>query len=69
MGIGGDPALSLMRVRRYGMQRVHQPGDVIDEGWDWTGPRQMAQLYLLLGLRVANDEMRARIRARSPYAP
>ena len=55
MGLGGDPALSQMRMQRFG-QRAHQPGDVIDEGWDWEGPRQMAQLYLLLGLRVANAE-------------
>jgi hypothetical protein len=56
MGIGGDPDLSLMRMQRFGAQRIHQPDDVIDEDWDWTGPRQMAQLYLLLGLRVADAE-------------
>lgn len=68
MGIGGDPALSLMRMQRYFTQRIHQPGDVIDEGWDWAGPRQMAQLYLLLGLRVANADEPPRMRLHSPYA-
>jgi Tol biopolymer transport system component len=66
MGIGGDPALSLMRMGRWG-QRIHQPGDVIDEGWDWAGPRQMAQLYLLLGLRVATAAEPPRLRSSSPY--
>lgn len=67
MGIGGDPALSQMRMRQFG-QRAHQPGDVVDEGWDWAGPRQMAQLYLLLGLRVANAAEPPRMRPHSPYA-
>jgi hypothetical protein len=68
MGVGGDPALLLMRLQRFGGERVHQPGDVIDEGWDWAGPRQMAQLYLLLGLRVADAEELPQMRSRSPYA-
>lgn len=55
-GIGGDPAHSPERAQRWSRQRLHQPGDAIDAGWDWAGPRQMAQLYLLLGLRVANAE-------------
>ena len=67
MGLGGDPALSQMRIQRFGGQRVHQPGDVIDEGWNWAGPRQMAQLYLLLGLRVANADEPPSIRERSTY--
>lgn len=68
MGIGGDPALSQMRMQQFGRQRAHQPGDVVDEGWDWAGPRQMAQLYLLLGLRVANANELPRMRSHSPYA-
>ena len=68
MGIGGDPTLTQMRMQRFGSQRVHQPGDVIDEKWDWVGPRQMAQFYLLLGLRVANAKESPLMRKASPYA-
>lgn len=68
MGIGGDPALSPMRSQQWNRQRVHRPGDVIDEGWDWTGPSEMAQLYLLLGLRVANADETPSIRETSPFA-
>lgn len=67
MGIGGDPTLSPDRMDRFG-QRVHQPGDVIDEGWDWAGPEQMARVYLLLGLRVANGDERPGFRRGSPFA-
>ena len=67
MGIGGDPALSRERLQRFGSRRVHRPGDVIDEGWDWAGPREMAEVYLLLGLRVANADGRPRFREGSPF--
>ncbi|MDH5590589.1 MAG: M20/M25/M40 family metallo-hydrolase [Gemmatimonadota bacterium] len=65
VGLGGDPALALTRLQRYSSQRIHQPGDVPDEEWDWSGPHQMAQLYLLLGLRVANADDRPRMRGTS----
>jgi hypothetical protein len=69
MGIGGDPAQTLPRMQRYFTQRIHGPDDLIDDGWEWAGPRQMAQLYLLLGLRVANADESPEMRPHSPYAP
>lgn len=62
MGLGGDPALSLQRMRRFG-GLAHQPGDVIGEEWDWRGPQQMARIYLQLALRIANADSVARISA------
>lgn len=67
MGIGGDPARSHERMDQFA-RRAHQPGDVIDEEWDWTGPEQMAELYLRLGLRVANGDERPGFKPGSPYA-
>ncbi|HWC76766.1 MAG TPA: hypothetical protein VG778_04860 [Blastocatellia bacterium] len=34
----------------------HQPADVVGAGWNWDGPRTVASLGLLVGVRVANTE-------------
>lgn len=71
LGIGGDPKGAAVRYRRFGSERMHQPGDVVDPDWDWDGPTEMARLYLLLGLRIANgpDDALPRVLPSSPYAP
>lgn len=69
MGIGGDPALAPRRADRFAGELVHRPGDVIGEDWDWAGPRQMAQIYLLLGLRLANADARPAFPPTAPFGP
>ena len=68
MGIGGEPGLFPSRWQRFQGQLIHQPGDVIAESWSWTGARQMAQVYLLLGLRLANADERPTFPRSSPYS-
>lgn len=53
---GGDPAPWVARVKKWMETDYHSPNDVILPGWDWSGPRTVAQVGLLIGLRVANAD-------------
>lgn len=46
----------LARLKKWEKSDYHQPTDVVRPDWDWTGPRTMASVMLLMGLRAANDE-------------
>ena len=34
----------------------HSPNDQVKPDWDWTGPKTMAELGMVIGLRVANAD-------------
>ena len=44
------------RLKRWIKTDYHQPTDVVKSDWDWSGPRTIASLMLVMGMRVANDE-------------
>ena len=44
------------RLRKWEKTDYHQPTDVIRSDWDWSGPRTVASVMLVMGLRIANDE-------------
>jgi Peptidase family M28 len=44
------------RLKQWEKTDYHQPGDVVHPDWDWSGPRTIASVMLVMGLRVANDE-------------
>ena len=44
------------RLRQWEKTDYHQPTDVVRPDWDWTGPRTVASVMLLMGLRAANAE-------------
>ena len=44
------------RLKQWEKTDYHQPGDVVRPDWDWSGPRTIASVMLVMGLRVANDE-------------
>ena len=44
------------RLRKWEKADYHQPTDVVRPDWDWTGPRTVAAVMLVMGLRAANDE-------------
>ncbi len=44
------------RLKKWEKTDYHQPTDIVRPEWDWTGPRTMASVMLLMGLRAANDE-------------
>ncbi|HSE16144.1 MAG TPA: M20/M25/M40 family metallo-hydrolase [Pyrinomonadaceae bacterium] len=44
------------RLKKWEKTDYHQPTDVVRPDWDWSGPRTVASVMLLMGLRAANDE-------------
>lgn len=44
------------RLRKWEKTDYHQPTDIVRPDWDWTGPRTVAGVMLVMGLRAANDE-------------
>ena len=44
------------RLRKWEKTDYHQPTDVVRPDWDWGGPRTVAGVMLLMGLRAANSE-------------
>lgn len=44
------------RLKKWSKTDYHQPTDIVRPDWDWSGPRTIASLMLVMGLRIANDE-------------
>ncbi|HYP53687.1 MAG TPA: M20/M25/M40 family metallo-hydrolase [Pyrinomonadaceae bacterium] len=75
----GVPALFLMgtpemdaktiiaRVKEYEEKDYHQPTDVVKPDWNWEGPRGLAQVGVVLGLRIANADAMPAWLASSPF--
>jgi hypothetical protein len=75
----GVPALMLMgapditkealvaRIKDYEKRAYHLPADVIQPDWNWEGPRGLAQVGLLVGLRVANADAMPAWLTTSPF--
>ena len=75
----GVPALMLMgapdvskeklirMVKDYQKRAYHLPGDTVSDAWNWEGPRGLAQLGLVVGMRVANADAMPAWLPSSPY--
>lgn len=44
------------RLKKWTKTDYHQPTDIVRPDWDWSGPRTIASVMLLMGLRAANDD-------------
>jgi hypothetical protein len=44
------------RLRKWEKTDYHQPGDIVRPEWDWSGPRTVAGVMLLMGMRAANAD-------------
>jgi hypothetical protein len=44
------------RLKKWTKTDYHQPTDIVRPDWDWSGPRTVASVMLIMGLRAANDE-------------
>ncbi|HEX3250662.1 MAG TPA: M20/M25/M40 family metallo-hydrolase [Pyrinomonadaceae bacterium] len=44
------------RLRKWEKTDYHQPTDIVRPDWDWSGPRTVAGVMLLMGMRAANAE-------------
>jgi len=57
MGVpGGDSKVWIERLKQWEKTDYHQPSDVVKPDWNWDGPRMVAVVGLLMGLRIANSE-------------
>jgi peptidase M28-like protein len=53
---GGAKEAWVERLRKWEKTDYHQPSDVVQPDWDWTGPRTVAAVMMVMGLRAANEE-------------
>jgi Zn-dependent M28 family amino/carboxypeptidase len=53
--VGRPPTWGMEMRRRYTEQDYHKPSDQVRADWDMSGAVQDAQLFFLVGYRVAND--------------
>ncbi|MBC8029331.1 MAG: M28 family peptidase [Pyrinomonadaceae bacterium] len=66
-GPAGDDSVWVPRMKKWLVTEYHSPDDTIKPDWDWTGPRTLAQVGLIIGLRVANAEAMPAWRSTSPF--
>ena len=46
----------IARMKKWTKTDYHQPTDTVRPEWDWSGPRTLASVMLVMGLRIANEE-------------
>lgn len=66
-GPAGDNSTWVPRMKKWMETDYHTESDTIKPDWDWTGPRTLAQVGLIIGLRVANAEAMPAWRSTSPF--
>ena len=66
-GPAGEPSTWIPRMKKWMETDYHTPSDTVKADWDWTGPRTLAQVGLVIGLRVANAEAMPAWKASSPF--
>jgi hypothetical protein len=55
------------RMKKWEKTDYHQPTDTIRPEWNWEGPRTIAEVMAIMGLRVANDEKMPAWVSSSPF--
>ena len=68
--VGGpaeNPSAQIARVQTWMTNDYHMPTDTIQPDWNWEGARGLAEIGLITGLRVANQEAMPSWRSDSPY--
>ncbi len=66
-GPADDPAKWIPRMKKWLETDYHSPSDTVKPDWDWTGPRTLAQVGMIIGLRVANAEAMPSWKSTSPF--
>ncbi len=66
-GPAGDVSLWIPRARKWLETDYHSPSDTVKPDWNWTGPQTLAQVGMIVGLRVANTEAMPMWRTTSPF--
>jgi hypothetical protein len=55
-GPEGDPKLWIPRMKKWLQTDYHSVNDTVKADWNWTGPQTLAQVGMVIGLRVANAD-------------
>lgn len=55
-GPDGDMAVWIQRARKWLDTDYHSVNDVVKPDWNWGGPQKLAQVGLVMGMRVADAE-------------
>ena len=66
-GPAGDVSTWIPRAKQWMETDYHSPSDTIKPDWNWTGPQTLAQMGMIIGLRVANADAMPAWRATSPF--
>ncbi|MDQ3665417.1 MAG: M28 family peptidase [Acidobacteriota bacterium] len=66
-GPEGDLSIWVSRMKKWMATDYHSTTDTVKADWDWTGPQTLAQVGLIIGLRVANADVMPAWRASSPF--
>lgn len=66
-GPAGDVSMWIPRAKKWLETDYHSPSDTVKPDWDWTGPQTLAQLGLIMGLRIANADAMPMWRSTSPF--
>jgi len=66
-GPAGEVSAWIPRAQKWMTTDYHSPSDTVKPDWDWTGPQTLAQLGMIIGLRVANADAMPAWRATSPF--
>ncbi len=52
----GDSKIWIDRLKQWEKTDYHQPSDTVRPEWNWDGPKMIAIVGLLMGVRVGNEE-------------
>lgn len=63
----GDEAVWIARAKKWMETDYHSPSDTVKPDWDWTGPQTLAQMGMVIGLRVANTDAMPAWKTTSPF--
>jgi hypothetical protein len=66
-GPAGEVSMWIPRAKKWLETDYHSPSDTVKPDWNWTGPQTLAQLGMIIGLRVANADAMPTWRATSPF--
>lgn len=64
---GGDPAPFIARAKKWMVTDYHQPTDTVRPDWNWDGPRTLATVGLVIGMRVADASQMPAWLPSAPY--
>lgn len=63
----GDQELLIARAKKWLETDYHQTTDVVRVDWNWEGPRRLAIVGLVLGMRLANADDMPQWRTTAPF--